>query len=124
MHKLKGDDNLMPFEGLSVKPHFARTIAMRQNQGLVLIQDPIPMSVMFTICANLVKLATLPGERAKIQTNFIFQHPFFGVGCAYEDANFGMKETHLQTLVGRTTFPFLLFATFLLTFLFSYRSCL
>jgi hypothetical protein len=51
----------MIFESLGVEPHFARAVAMRQNQGLILIWDPIPMSVMFAICANLVRLATLPG---------------------------------------------------------------
>jgi hypothetical protein len=107
----------MLFESLGVEPHFARAVAMRQNQGLILIWDPIPMSVMFAICANLVRLATLPGVRAKIQTDFVFQLPFFRLGCAYGDAIFGMKETHLQALIGRTAFPFLLFATGLLAFL-------
>jgi hypothetical protein len=108
----------MLFESLSIKPHFARTVAMRQNQGLILIRDPIPMSIMLAICANLVRLATLPSVRAKIQTDFVFQLPFLGVGCACGDANFGMKETHLQALIGRTAFPFLLFVTGWLAFLF------
>jgi hypothetical protein len=34
VRKLRGDDNLMLFESLGIKPHFARTVAMRQNQGL------------------------------------------------------------------------------------------
>jgi hypothetical protein len=108
----------MLFESLGVEPHFDRAVAMRQNQGLILIQDPIPMSVMFAICANLVRLATLPGVRAKIQTDFVFQLPFFGVGCACKDAIFGMKETHLQALIRGTAFPFLLFATSLFDFRF------
>ncbi len=45
VHKLRGDDNLMLFESLGVKPHFACTVAMRQNQGLILIWDHIPMSI-------------------------------------------------------------------------------
>jgi hypothetical protein len=108
----------MLFESLSIKPHFARTVAMRQNQGLILIRDPIPISIMLAICANLVGLATLPSVQAKIQTDFVFQLPFLGVGCACGDANFGMKETHLQALIGRTAFPLLLFATVLVAFLF------
>jgi hypothetical protein len=76
------------------------------------------MSIMLAICANLVRLATLPSVRAKIQTDFVFQLPFFGVGCACEDANFGMKETHLQALIRRTAFPFLHCGTVLLAFLF------
>jgi hypothetical protein len=41
VRELRGDDNLMLFKSLGVKPHFARTVAMRQNQGLILIRDPI-----------------------------------------------------------------------------------
>jgi hypothetical protein len=119
VRKLRGDDNLMLFESLGIKPHFARTVAMHQNQGLILIQDSIPMNIMLAIRANLVRLATLPSVRAKIPTDFVFQLPFFGVGCACGDANFGMKETHLhQALIRRTAFPFLLFVTVLLAFLF------
>jgi hypothetical protein len=68
----------MLFESLGVEPNFARAVAMRQNQGLILIRDPIPMSVMFAIRANLVRLATLPGVRAKIQTDLSFNFPFWG----------------------------------------------
>jgi hypothetical protein len=96
----------MLFESLGVK------------QGLILIRDPIPMSVMLAIHANLVRLATLLSVQAKIQTDFVFQLPFFRVGCACGYANFGMKETHLQALIGRTAFPSLLFAMVLLAFLF------
>ncbi len=60
VRELRGDDNLMLFESFGVKPHFARTVAMHQNQSLILIWDPIPMSIMLAICANLVRLATLP----------------------------------------------------------------
>jgi hypothetical protein len=60
VRKLRGDDNLMLFESLGIKPHFAHTVAMRQSRGLILIRDPIPMSIMLAIHANLVRLATLP----------------------------------------------------------------
>ena len=41
VRKLRGDDNLMLFESLAIEPHFAHAVAMHQNQGLILIWDPI-----------------------------------------------------------------------------------
>ncbi len=114
----RGDDNLVLLESLGIEPHFSHTIAMLQDHSLVLIWDPIPMSVMFAICTNLVRLATLPGVQAKIQTNIVFQLSFFVVGLSCGDTLLGVEKAHSQALIGGSTLPLFFFMTRFLAVLF------